>query len=422
EEGSWVASSFILGSIPGCVYAGWAVEKFGRRRSLLLSFIPLFFPWIVIIFAKSTLVLCISRFFAGFGFSIVTASGSMYAGEIAEKDIRGKLGTAFNLMKLTGSLFVLTIGPFVSYTVLAISCSILPVIFLTLFYFMPESPYYLIKIGQRDAARESLIILSKDNRTKEEIETQLKEIEKNVEYTNQHKSTLWELLSKKEYRKSVIVIIGIKLIQQLTGIFAIEAYMQTIIESSGSSISPEISSIICGVIQLPAAMFAATIVDKAGRKPLLIISCLGCCVALIGESIYFYLQDVAKSDVSYLSWLPTTGLVIYLIMNPIGIFTLPYILLGELFATNIKAVAISASTIFGVTLGFFVTKFFEPLSEILGLHVTFGMFALACVLGILFVVFIQPETKGKTLAEIQEKLNRDKNGNKGLDVIACHHL
>lgn len=162
--------------------------------------------------------------------------------------------------------------------------------------------------------------------------------------------------------------------------------------------------------------------DKAGRKPLLIVSCLGCCVALIGESIYFYLQDVAKADVSYLSWLPTTGLVIYLIMNPIGIFTLPYILLGELFATNIKAVAISASTIFGVTIGFFVTKFFEPVSEVLGLHVTFGMFAIACILGILFVVFIQPETKGKTLAEIQEKLNRDKNGNKSLDVIACHHL
>lgn len=132
----------------------------------------------------------------------------MYAGEIAEKDIRGKLGTAFNLLKLTGSLFVLTIGPFVSYTVLAISCSILPVIFLTLFYFMPESPYYLIKIGQRDAARQSLITLSKDNRSKEDIEEQLREIEKTVEYTNQYKSTLWELLSKKEYRKSVIVIIG----------------------------------------------------------------------------------------------------------------------------------------------------------------------------------------------------------------------
>lgn len=157
------------------------------------------------------------------------------------------------------------------------------------------------------------------------------------------------------------------------------------------------------------ALLAAVAVDKAGRKPLLIISCLGCGIALVGEAVYFYLQDVAKTDVQYLSWLPTTGLIFYLLMNPIGIFTLPYVLLGELFATNIKAMAVSVSTIFGVTLGFLVTKFFEPISESLGLYVVFALFAGACVMGAIFVYFVQPETKGKTLTEIQAKLNRSVN-------------
>ncbi|KAF5271219.1 hypothetical protein FQA39_LY08226 [Lamprigera yunnana] len=440
DEASWVASSFLLGAIPGCVFAGWAVEKFGPRLSLLLSFFPLFFPWIIVVFARSSLMLCIARFIAGSSFSIVTTSGSIYVGEISEKDIRGKLCTAFNVMKLTGSLFVLSIGPFVSFTVLAVSCSVIPVIFVVLFYFMPESPHYLIKIGDRDGARLSLTRLSSKNRSKSDIDDQLKDIESTVSFAMQNKSTYWEMLSKKEYRKSVIVIAGIKVIQQLTGYSAIEAYIQTIIESSGSSITPEISSIICGIVQLPAgslltslevtlpklnnalklSLVAAVIVDKLGRKPLLIISCIGCAVALIGEGVYFYLQDAVKEDVANISWLPTTGLILFLIMNPIGIFTLPYVLLGELFAANIKSVALSASTILGVTLGFLATKFFEPISVNLGLHSVFFMFASVCIFGALFVYFIQPETKGKSFQEIQIKLTRGKKEDPHALYVTTH--
>ncbi|KAB0793642.1 hypothetical protein PPYR_13262 [Photinus pyralis] len=422
DEGSWVASSFWLGSIPGCVFAGWAVERFGPRRSLLFSFFPLFIPWIAVTFAKSSITLCIARFVAGTSFSIITTSGAIYVGEISEKDIRGKLCTTFNIMKLSGSLFVLSIGPFVSYTVLAISSSVLSVIFVLVFYFMPESPHYCIKVGRREEALRNLTRLSCNNRTKSDIDEQLKDIEMTVSYAMQNKSTLWELLSKEEYRRSVIVITGIKMIQQLTGYSGIEAYMQTIIQSSGSSISPEISSIICGVVQLPAALFAAVVVDKLGRKPLMIISCSGCGIALVGEMVYFYLQDVAKDNVDSIAWLPTTGLMLYLIMNPIGIFTLPYVLLGELFATNIKSVALSASTLFGVTLGFLVTKFFEPTATALGLHTVFGLFAGACVLGALFAYFVQPETKGKTFQEIQVKLNRGKDTENNIERYAITHM
>ncbi|KAK5640740.1 hypothetical protein RI129_009287 [Pyrocoelia pectoralis] len=325
-------------------------------------------------------------------------------------------------MKLTGSLFVLSIGPFVSYTILAISSSLLSVIFVLVFYFMPESPHYCVKMGRREDAVRNLTRLSSTNRNQSDIDEQLKDIELTVNYAMQNKSTLWELLSKKEYRKSVIVITGIKMIQQLTGYSGIEAYMQTIIQSSGSSISPEISSIICGVVQLPAALLAAVIVDKVGRKPLMIISCSGCGIALVGELVYFYLQDVAKQNVDSISWLPTTGLMLYLIMNPIGIFTLPYVLLGELFAINIKSVALSASTLFGVALGFLVTKFFEPITATLGLHTVFGLFAVACALGALFGYFIQPETKGKTFQEIQVKLNRKNEKDSNSERYISTHM
>ncbi|KAK5640741.1 hypothetical protein RI129_009288 [Pyrocoelia pectoralis] len=406
EEGSWLASTFLLGSIPGCLFAGSVIEKFGRKPSLLFAGIPLLLPWITVIFSDSLLALCIVRFIGGIGLAFITTAAPMYVGEIAEKDIRGKLGSAFNILRLVGSLYVFSVGPFVSYLALALTCAIFPVLFIIAFAFMPESPYYLIKVNKQEMAKNNLIRLSSNSATMDFIDSRLKEIQATVDYDMRNRANVWELFTNKLYRKSVIVITGIKTVQQLSGVAAIEAYTQSIIQESKSSISPAVSSIIAGLIQFPAALLAGYLADKLGRKPLMIISCLGCGLALTSEGLYFYLQNIAKSDVSGLSWLPTTALLLYLVMNPIGIFTLPWILLGELFATNIKGYAVSIATCYGSLLAFLATKFFQPISDDWGMHVTFWIFSTICFLGAIFCYFVLPETKGKTLAEIQQKLTR----------------
>ncbi|KAB0793641.1 hypothetical protein PPYR_13261 [Photinus pyralis] len=408
EEGSWLASSFLLGSIPGCLFAGSVIERFGRKPSLLFAGIPLLLPWITTIFSDSLIVLCIVRFFGGIGLAFITTAAPMYVGEIAEKDIRGKLGSAFNILRLAGSLYVFSAGPFISYLALAITCAIFPVLFIVAFAFMPESPYYLMKTNQQELAKRNLIRLSSTSANVDFIDRRMKEIEATVDYDMRNRASIRELFTNKLYRKSIIVIAGIKTVQQLSGVAAIEAYTQSIIQESGSSISPAVSSIIAGLIQFPAALLAGYLADRVGRKPLMIVSCLGCGIALTSEGIYFYLQNIAKADVSSISWLPTTALLLYLVMNPIGIFTLPWILLGELFATNIKGYAVSMATCYGSLLAFLATKLFQPISDGWGMNVTFWIFAAICFFGAVFCYFFQPETKGKTLAEIQQKLNRRK--------------
>ena len=407
EDGSWLASSFLLGSIPGSLIAGFFIEKFGRKPCLLFAGVPLLLPWITIAFSNSLLALCITRFIGGAGLALISTGATVYVGEIAEKDIRGKLGSAFNILRLVGSLYVFSVGPFISYIALAWSCAIFPVLFMITYAFMPESPYYLIKSNRYDLAKKNLITLSRNSASSEFINSRLREIQATVDYDMKNRANVWELVTNKLYRRSMIVITGVKTIQQLSGVAAIEAYTQTIIEESESSISPEISSIIAGAIQFPAAILAGYLVDKLGRKPLMIISSVGCALALTSEGLYFYLQNIAKIDVSCISWLPTTALLLYLVMNPIGIFTLPWILLGELFATNIKGYAVSIASCYGSLLAFLATKFFQPISDGWGMHVTFWIFAGICFLGAIFCYFVQPETKGKTLAEIQQKLNRN---------------
>lgn len=188
--------------------------------------------------------------------------------------------------------------------------------------------------------------------------------------------------------------------------------MQSIIKSSQSGLNPEMSSIVYGTIQLPTVFLSAFLVDKIGRKPILIISSLGCAVSLIAEGIYFYLQEYLQVDTSSLGWLPTTGLVTFALMNNFGICTLPYVLLGELFATNIKGVASSLSICYGGTLAFVVSKFFKPLSNSWGMYTMFWIFGGCCVLGSLYVYYLIPETKGKTFNDIQDKLKKKKSSNK----------
>ncbi|KAF5271218.1 hypothetical protein FQA39_LY08225 [Lamprigera yunnana] len=408
EEGSWLASSFLLGSIPGSAMSALFIDKFGRKPSLLMAGIPLLLPWIAVLCSNSVLILCIMRFIGGIGLSLIITGATVYVGEISEKDIRGKLGSAFNILRLVGSLYVFSAGPFLSYINLALTCSVFPILFMTLFVFMPESPYFLVKTKQYELAKKNLIRLSKKSANDEFIQSRLEEIQATVDYDMKNKTSVIELFTNKLYRKSIIVIIGIKTVQQLSGVAAIEAYTQTIIGVSQSSISPEVSSIVAGVIQFPAAILTGFLVDRLGRKPLMIISCVGCAIALASEGVYFYLQNILQIDVNKFGWLPTTALLLYLVMNPIGIFTLPWILLGELFATNIKGYAVAAATTYGSVLAFLSTKLFQPISENYGIHVVFWIFAVICFMGALFCFFVQPETKGKTLAEIQIKLNRRK--------------
>lgn len=133
--------------------------------------------------------------------------------------------------------------------------------------------------------------------------------------------------------------------------------------------------------------------------------------------MYFYLQDETDVDISSLAWLPTSALCLFLIMNPLGIQSLVYVLLGELFPTNIKGIAVSVFTLYGGVLAFLVSKFFTPLSNASGRHTPFWIFAGICVVGAIFVLFCLPETKGKTFAEIQESLKSKKDKEKNLKDV-----
>ncbi|KAF5295173.1 hypothetical protein FQR65_LT10561 [Abscondita terminalis] len=200
-----------------------------------------------------------------------------------------------------------------------------------------------------------------------------------------------------------------------SGGFVISGYLQKIIDNSDSSISPQISSVIFGTVKLPSVLLAAFLVDKCGRRPLLIISSGGSAIALIAEGVYFYLKE-QKQDVSVISWLPTTGLSLYLLFSYFGIHVIPSVVLGEIFTINVKSAAASGVSVYISALSFLLFQFFNPLSNLLGIYTMFWIFAGVCVFGVLFGVLIMIETKGKSFIEIQQLLITNEKGQNSCEV------
>ncbi|KAI4456990.1 sugar transporter-like [Holotrichia oblita] len=408
-ETSWIVAIGLLGSIVTCPLAAPLIKKIGPKKSLLLGAGIYAVPWIPITFAKSIWTLYAGRFIAGCATGIVNSAVTIYNSEIAEQEIRGKCGNTFTIVKLLAHFVILSIGPFVSYTILCLICALFPLTCICTFYFMPESPYHLIKIGERDAAQESLFKLARRNETEGSVKARLSDIETIIQNDMLNKTTMKEFLKNPLYRKPLFIMTGIKIVSLMNGGQAIESYMQTIIASSQSIVSPETSSVIFGVIQLPAAILTNQLIDKLGRKPLLFISTSGCAVALISEGIYFYIQDHHHSNIEYISWIPTVGIVVYLIMSPLGLSSLSYVLMGELFPINIKEYAVTLMTFFGVSMAFMVSKLYQPVSDLWGLYIVFWIFGGVCVVGCIFAWLFLPETKGKSFSDIQIKLKRNRH-------------
>jgi SP family facilitated glucose transporter-like MFS transporter 8 len=175
-------------------------------------------------------------------------------------------------------------------------------------------------------------------------------------------------------------------------------------QSAGSTLEASTATIIVGVIQAIATFISTLVVDRLGRRILLLISdfVMAICTLLLG--VYFYLMNETTDDVTNLGWLPLTSVCLFIVVFSLGYGPIPWMMVGELFAPQIKGFASSLSCVLNWILAFIVTKFYSDMANSFGTHTTFWIFAVISAIGTVFVFFLVPETKGKTLDEIQKEL------------------
>ncbi|XP_045780285.1 uncharacterized protein LOC123877526 [Maniola jurtina] len=399
-ELSLVATMTMLGSIPGPYASGWLSNTIGRKPCIIAGGILLVIGSAILAAARNLAMLYCARLLLGFAGGIVGVMNVVYIGEIASTNIRGILLTAIGIFMTVGSILLFSIGPLLSYFLTTSVGLALSIVFTLGAVLLPESPTFYIIKGNEDKAIDVLQDLGRlEDVTK--LESANKEF---IETTD--KQDWKELFSIRSNRKAFLITVIINILQNCSGLLAVINFSASIFEMAGSSIKSNISMVIIVGFQLVGSIITPFFIERAGRKRILLISCATCCISMFILGLYFYLNYVENSIINKLKWLPLVILIIYFIGYNFGYGIIPNTIIGEMFTPKVRSKGSTLTMSISWVFGFTVNTVFGMLLESVGGHFAFWFFSLVCACAFIFTLFFIPETKGKSLLEIQELLNK----------------
>jgi SP family galactose:H+ symporter-like MFS transporter len=365
---SFAISIILIGAFFGAYGGGKCAQTLGRKKSILTTGLCSFIGTILVVTAFTPLQFCVGRFIQGLAIGGISVVGPMYTAELAPPEKRGTYLIVAGLVGATGI--------FASYGFnylfssmhnwrLMFGITLIPAVFQVIgCCFIPESPAW-----------------SKSNRQEE---------------------SSWSSLLSLKYRKMIKVGVLMHFFQQAIGINTIIYFTPYILEQlcPGTVLATPKSAMLAtfgiGIVGFMATAVACKLVDKLGRRPLLLMGIPGMGLSLISiiSGAYF--------KVPHFEIIAVVCLASYIIFFSLSMSQIPWLLISEIYPSNIRGKAMSLSTLVNWSSNYLVTLSFLPLIGVLGINGTFGVFIFFIALAFLFALRQIPETKGKTLQEIEQ--------------------
>ncbi|KAF5291216.1 hypothetical protein FQA39_LY14458 [Lamprigera yunnana] len=395
----WLENIYMIGGLAGLPITVYLLDKVGRKNTMMISAVESLVAWILIASTSSMGVLYGARFLTGLAADVNFVATPVYIAEISDKNIRGRLGSIVYMMMMVGIVLIYIVGPFVSITISSLIGACVLVVQLLTFSFMPESPYYLLMRNQKEKARKSLTIF----RSSLDVDEELEEIARSVEEENAQRGSLIDLFKVKSSLKAFIIMAVLNTAQHFSGISVMFMNMHLILNSAELTISINTVAIIFVTLMLIACIISGSVIDMIGRKVLLYTSSFLTAVSLLILASYFDLKDRGVDTYQY-NWIPIFAVMLYAVTYKYGLGLVPIVLTAELFPTNIKAVGVTVCDAVYVIAGALSIIVFHVMQKSFGMEAPFFLFGACCILTCLFSIFVVPETKGKTLDEIQSLL------------------
>lgn len=406
-----------LAALVGGVLGGFLIEYFGRRITIMATAIPFFLGWMLIANAYDIVMVLAGRALCGICVGIGSLAFPVYIGETIQPEVRGALGLLPTAFGNIGILLAFLAGTYLTWSELAFLGSALPVPFFLLMLMAPETPRWYVTKNRNDDAKKALRWLRGKNIN---IEQEFHDLTSSQTESNRIGGPVIKQLFASKYTPAVWIALGLMLFQQLTGINAVVFYASKIFEMAGSTIDKNLSSIIIGLVNFISTFIASALIDRLGRKILLYVSAVIMIITLTTLGTYFYLRE-AGINVDAFGWLPLASLVLYVLGFSIGFGPIPWLMLGEILPSKIRGTAASLATGFNWTCTFMVTKTFQNTIAVIHMYGTVWLFAIFCFIGLLFVIFFLPETRGKTLEEIEKRITRQSK-RKVRNINSSKHL
>ncbi|VEN42588.1 unnamed protein product [Callosobruchus maculatus] len=387
-----------LGGILGPLLLGRLCDILGRKKTSILLAVFTSIAFGVLAFATNLYTYYVLRTRLGALLFYCIVVTSVYSTEITEDHNRGKFQCLLTLFHVSGFLYSYVLGlffPITSYTLLCAAPSVLSIIPM---FFIPESPYYLAKKDEAQA-----IQVLRKLRAKNDVSKDLALIKATINSSTASNKGNWRhLLTLPTNRKACFICFGAMILQECSGAPAIIAYNGPIFNAL--DLPGNLVSVMLGILRSLAAGLPFILVERFGKRYLMMISTAGCCISFFMIGIYFYLQSINLSDIDKIGWLPVVGVLTYVSFYGIGIGPGATALGGELFSEDAKTLGISVIHTFASLLCFIVTFGFPLVTHFLGMYWPFIMFGIVCGIGVAFVYWFVPRTEGKSYLEIQEIL------------------
>ncbi len=392
----FTVAAALAGTIVGAMLAGFPGERFGRRDSLRGMAVLYVISALGCAFAWSWASLVVFRFIGGLGIGGSSVLGPMYIAEIAPAKWRGRLVGFFQFNVVAGILFAYlsnyiigTLGFGETEWRWKLGVSAVPaVLFFLMLYAIPRSPRWLVSKGRMDEARTVLKISGVEN-----IDDEIAQMAATVDRDQSHGA---QPLFVRQYRLPIFLAISIAMFNQLSGINAILYYLNDIFAKAGfTKVSSDLQSVAIGATNLLFTLIAMSIIDRVGRRKLLITGSIGTAICLGGVAAVF----ASGAHENLLVWL-LVGFIAFFAFSQGAVI---WVYISEVFPNRVRAKGLSLGSFTHWVMNALISGIFPSLAA-RSKAIPFVFFSAMMVLQLVVVLTTYPETKGVSLEQIQKKL------------------
>jgi SP family arabinose:H+ symporter-like MFS transporter len=394
QEG-WTVSVVLIGCMFGAGLAGPISDRIGRRRFMLVSAVLFLVSAVGCALPRTITAFVVFRFVGGLGIGSAAVLSPLYIAEIAPARVRGALVSVNQLAIVTGILLAYFVnwafagaGP-ANWRWMYAMGAVPSVLFFLLLLGVPESPRWLVKNGREDEART---VLTRAD-TAEAAAIGIREIKDTLAL---EEGSFRELF-RPAFRRPLLIAVVLAVFQQITGINAILYYAPRIFEGAGFERMSAIGqSAVVGLVNMLFTVVAILLADRVGRRPLLLVATAGMGVSLVLLGAAFRFPLLPASALLFV-------ILLYIAFFASAMGPLVWVVMAEIFPIKVRGAAMGLATLVLWLADFAVTLTFPVISDRFHPSSAFWLYAAMCALDLVFMVRFLPETKGRTLEEIERR-------------------
>lgn len=396
----FMAAAVPLGAVLGAFLAALCSDRFGRRSVLVLCAALFGCGALASALAPSMVVLTASRLLLGLAIGASALAAPQYLAELAPARVRGAVVSAFQLMITIGILAAylsdMLLEPLGDWRIMLGVGAIPALIAFLGIVRAPESPRWLLLKGREKEAAGVLRQIDPDL-TEADLDTTVREIRGSAQPGG---TPGWAALLGPAVRPMVFFSVAVFVLQQLSGINAVIYYAPSIMAAAGfdGTRAQLLATVGIGAVNVAMTVVAMLVVDRLGRRPLLIIGFLGSAASLALIAVAVRLDGPGAAMMGF------AAVLTYIAFFAVSLGPLPWLYMAELFPASLRSRGMALASVANWSTNFLVVFLFPVIVSLAGMSVTFGLFAVSCVVGLVFAIRLAPETKGRSLEEIEGDL------------------